>query len=376
MELEERLAKVSTELSPGNLVLETNVQVKVIRPILRSLGWDDADSSHLRAEYKTGYGRADEALLDEFGHPLVFIEAKKQGHLQDVARYDSALRQLFRYARNEPVRILLLTDGEAWDSDLRKAARSPAERRFLRLALAASADLEEAASALRTFLRRDAVLNDDAIRAAQARLVDEKARSERRRDIQIAWRALLDGSDETLRSLLTERIEQGAGHRPPSAEIADFLREQGAHALPEGDPAPGPSRPYTYDELFPDDRPRTDYARDELEHLMPDEMSDVLEWWAEEWEVDAPTEHDCDLGESSQNVEFVLHAQGLYRGWVTAADEIREAAEEFVDVQAYLASLKVVELRDWAVRLGLGTSGLRKQGLVDTLAENIEWLGD
>jgi len=54
MELEERLAKVSTELSPGNLVLETNVQVKVIRPILRSLGWDDADSSHLRAEYKTG----------------------------------------------------------------------------------------------------------------------------------------------------------------------------------------------------------------------------------------------------------------------------------------------------------------------------------
>lgn len=236
--------------------------------------------------------------------------------------------------------------------------------------------LEEAASALRTFLRRDAVLNDDAIWAAQARLVDERTRSERKHDIQIAWRALLDGPDETLRSLLTERIEQEAGHRPPSAEIADFLREQGAYALPVGDPKPGPSRPYIYDELFPDDLPRTDYTRDEVEYFMPDEMSDVLEWWAEEWGLAQPTAHGSGQGESSQDIEFVLNAQDLYDGWVSAADEIREAAEAFVDVQDYLASLKVVELRDWAVRLGIGTSGLRKQGLVDTLVETIEWLGD
>ena len=135
MELEERLAKVRKELSSGNLGLETNVQVKVVRPILRSLGWDDADSSHMRAEFRIDKRKVDEALLDEFGNPVVFIEAKKQGHLKDSARHDKAMRQLFRYARHREVPILLLTDGEMWDFYLRRAPGPPAGGRFLRLAL-------------------------------------------------------------------------------------------------------------------------------------------------------------------------------------------------------------------------------------------------
>lgn len=230
MGLEDVLAKARTELSPGNLGLETNVQVKVVRPILRSLGWDDADSSHLRAEFKTEYGRVDEALLDEFGSPLVFVEAKKQGHLKDATRHYKALRQIFRYARYREVPILLLTDGETWDFYLRRAPGPPAERRFLRLTLTKPVDIEQAASDLRTYLSRDAMLQGDSLRAARARLKRETARGKRRRDIAAAWQRLLEAGDKSLRSLIADRVEREVGKRPPAAELTDFLREQGALA--------------------------------------------------------------------------------------------------------------------------------------------------
>ena len=373
MELEERLIKVSEELSPGNLVLETNVQVKVVRPILRSLGWDDSDSRHLRAEFRTDKGRVDEALLDELGSPVVFVEAKKQGHLKDRIRYHNAVRQLFRYARYQHVPILLLTDGETWDFFVLQAAGPPSERRFLRLTLTEPDRLTDVASDLRRFLTRTAVLDGSALRAAQARLKREKARAERMHQMRIAWNEMLASADKTMRSRLADKVERDVGRRPAAREVNEFLRAQSASALLGGDPTQGQQRPYTYDELFPDDLPRTDYTRDELEHLLPEEMSDVIEWWTEEWGVDWPKEHNSHQGDAGSEIEFVLNAQNLYGAWVATVDEIHEAAAEHADVPAYLGSLKVIELRAWAVRLDLGTSGLRKQDLVATLAEAVEW---
>ncbi len=372
MELEERLAKVRTELPPGNLVLETNVQVKVIRPVLRSLGWDDADSSHLRAEFRTDYGRVDEALLDEFGNPVVFIEAKKQGHLKDATRHDNALRQLFRYARDASAQILLLTDGETWDFYLRRASGPPAERRFLRLSLTGSVGVEQATLDLRTFLSRDAVLDGDAIRAARVRLEHETVRSERRRDVLVAWRTLLEAGHKTLRSLLADKVERDVGQRPPSAELTEFLREQGALALPSDDPTP-PPRPYPYDELFPDDLPRTNYTQDELEHLLPLEMSDVVEWWTDWWELEYQAESDPQSDQPSSDIAFVLGAQGTHDGWVTAANEIRGAAMEYDDEQTYLKAMRMAELRQFAKRLPGQPGGRSKQDMVEALVECLEW---
>lgn len=296
MDLEERLAKVHKELASGRLRLETNVQVKVVRPILRCLGWDDADSSHLRAEYPTANGRVDDALLDGSGHPVVFVEAKRHGYLKDPASRDIAERQLFGYVRRQPAQLLLLTDGEIWDFYLRRSLGSPAERRFLSLDLTASANLERAASGLRTFLDRDAMLEGGALQAAQARLVHEAARDVRRREIQVAWRALFDPADETLQSLLSDRVEQDTRQRPPSAEVAEFLRNQGELALSDDVPPPTSARSGSYDTLFPDDRPRADYSQDQLEQMSSVEMADIVEWWSSWWEVEHHAESDGESG--------------------------------------------------------------------------------
>lgn len=373
MALEERLNRVHEELASGRLRLETNVQIKVIRPILRDLGWDDTDSSHMLAERRIDKRRkVDEALFDEFGNPAVFVEAKRQGYLQDRTRYDQARRQLFRYARDEPARILLLTDGETWDFFLRRAPGPPSERRFLRLTLTEPDLLAEATSELRRFLGRTVVLDGSALRAAQARLRREKARSERRHQMQVAWQRLLESGDKTMRSRLADKVERDAGRRPPAREVNEFLRTQGEFALPEVDPMAPPPRPYSYDELFPDDLPRTDYIRDELDHLSPEEMSDVIEWWAE-WGLDEPAESDSASDDSNQIVEFVLAAQRTYDGWATAADEIREAATEHDDEQTYLESMRMAELRQFARRLPVHPGGRSKQDLVEALVECLDW---
>lgn len=373
MELQERLIKVSEELSPGNLVLETNVQVKVVRPILRSLGWDDSDSGHLRAEFRTDKGRVDEALLDKLGSPVVFVEAKKQGHLKDQVRYSNAVRQLFRYARYQHVPILLLTDGETWDFFVRRASGPPSERRFLRLTLTEPDRLAEVALDLLRFLSRTAVLDGSALRAAQARLKREKARAERMHQMQIAWKKLLDSGDKTLRSRLADKVELDAGRRPVAREVNEFLRTQSASALLGDDATQGPSRSYSYDELFPDDLPRTDYSRAELEHLLPDEMSDVVESWTEEWGVDGPTEHGSHQGDASGESAFVLNAQNQYNGWVIAVNEIREAAEEYDDAQACLQAMRMDELRQLAKRLPFQLRSRTKQDIVEALVECLEW---
>ncbi|MDE0677246.1 MAG: hypothetical protein OXH42_07900 [Acidimicrobiaceae bacterium] len=373
MDLEERLAKVHKELASGRLRLETNVQVKVVRPILRSLGWDDADSSHLRAEYPTDNGRVDDALLDGSGYPVVFVEAKRQGYLKDPASRDIAERQMFGYVRRQPAQLLLLTDGETWDLYLRRTLGSPAERRFLSLDLTAPDNLEQAASGFRTFLDRGAVLEGRALQAAQARLVHQADRRVRRRAIQIAWRALLHPADESLQSLLSDRVEQVTRQRPPSAEVTEFLRQQGELDQSDDDPASTSARSGSYDEWFPDDLPRPDYSQDQLQQMSSVEMADVVEWWVSWWELEHRAESDSESGKLSSDMAFVLESQRTYARWTAAASEVREAAVEHVDVRAYLGSLKVAELREWAGRLGRGTAGLRKQDLVDELVDWLDW---
>ena len=124
--------------------------------------------------------------------------------------------------------------------------------------------------------------------------------------MQVAWRALLESADETLQSLLTDKVERDVGRRSPSAEVTEFLRKQSELALPDDDSTPTSPRPYTYDELFPEDLPRTDYTQDELEHLLPVEMSDVVEWWTEEWGPDDHAGPDSESDESSRDIAFVL----------------------------------------------------------------------
>ncbi len=62
-------------------------QTGVILPVLRALGWDDADPEAFKPEFSVDCGLVDYALLYR-GRPLVFIEAKLTGGRRNDLEWD------------------------------------------------------------------------------------------------------------------------------------------------------------------------------------------------------------------------------------------------------------------------------------------------
>ena len=225
--LEEALAKARDNLTSGLVMNEARVQASVIRPILRELGWDDADPQQWQVEYQVDNGRVDEALIGPLGKPLVFVEAKRPGELSPKAE-----DQLFRYANNKGVPLLVLTDGDIWDMYLSMAEGEPVERRFARCKLTESSDLRGVAKDLRTFLERGEVLSGNARKAAEARLEQVKHREIGKGGLDAAWAELLRGPDDILRDLLIEKVEENVGSRPGARDAEEFLRLAAAEISP------------------------------------------------------------------------------------------------------------------------------------------------
>lgn len=236
----------------GLLENEAQVQQAVILPVLRALDWDDSDPESFRPEYPVDNGRVDYALLDHGGGPLVFIEAKRIG-----AADAGGEEQLFRYAANQGVPLLILTDGNRWDFYLAMAEGPPEKRRFHRLELSRlEQKTGEYVDFLEKQLRRDRVVSGDARRSAEELLKSNRERErareamERAREaIPPAWGALLRESDELLCDLLAEKVESECGTKPELDDIEAFLQDLSSTLMrPESGPGqvspfPDPATP-------------------------------------------------------------------------------------------------------------------------------------
>jgi len=218
------IEKAIINLRSGHLQTEEDVKLAVILPILRALGWDETDRS-IRAEYPTPPGRVDYALLYE-SRPQVFVEAKRRGAM-DVR----AEAQLFSYANNRGVPLLLLTDGYRWDLYLSMADGLPEERRFLSLELAGDNDLPVYSETLETYLGKTHVASGKARRAAEERLHLDRQQTRARKAIPEAWNALLDEPDEFLCDILSDKVRTQIGTSPDSSDIQGFLAQVARSAL-------------------------------------------------------------------------------------------------------------------------------------------------
>ena len=221
MSLEDLLDKVRASLSSGMLTSEAQVRGAVISPLLQSLGWNPAEPTQWLQEWPVDSGKVDDALFGASGKPLVFVEAKKHGNLNPKAE-----DQLFGYAANRGVPLLVLTDGDTWDLYLSMAEGEPAERRFAHFSISEAKPLGSIAEDFDRFLRRDRVVAGDARASAEERLKRVKDREQGRRGLQAAWKTLLAEPDEILRDLLMEQVEEDAGSRPWQSDAEAFLRDQ------------------------------------------------------------------------------------------------------------------------------------------------------
>ena len=218
MTLETTLKTAILNLRSGSLEREEEVKVAVILPILNALDWNSADPGSLRPEYPAGSGRVDYALLCN-GRPQVFVEAKRRGALDAGAE-----AQLFGYAVNNGVPLLVLSDGLCWDFYLSMADGRPEERRFHRLELRDEDRVPEYSETLEACFRKRQVASGAARRGAELRLEANRSRTRAREAMPDAWNALLNGPDELLCDLLADKVHARAGIEPDRSDVEEFLQ--------------------------------------------------------------------------------------------------------------------------------------------------------
>ena len=250
MNLQETLTTVAERIRSGTLKNEADVKQFVILPVLRALDWDDSDPLMIRPEYAAGPGLVDYALLHD-GQPLVFIEAKRLGNMDDKGE-----EQLFQYASNKGIPLLILTDGDRWDFYLSMAAGDPPERRFFRMEISLPEnEVPDFVGFLEEHLQQAAVVSGRAKSSAERLHASDVERKKAQKRIPQAWRDLVSEPDELLRDLLAEKVESASGTRPHPEDLERFLaslstkplaprlRERGAlRARRSTEPGPGASR--------------------------------------------------------------------------------------------------------------------------------------
>ena len=224
--MEKLLAVLQSSLAHirSNFLLnEAQVKQSVVLPILRALGWDDSSPEDLRVEFNdvSNNGRVDYALMDG-NTPLVFIEAKQIGRLNEKGE-----GQLFGYANNRGVPLLVLTDGNIWDFYLSMGVGLPAERHFYRAELKSEKNISECAQHFTDYLRQDRVVSGKAHKIAERRQKIKKQKSKARNAISGVWRDMLAESDG-LRGLLVVAVERKCGTKPELDDVKAFLAKQAA----------------------------------------------------------------------------------------------------------------------------------------------------
>jgi len=228
---------------------EEAAKIKIILPVLRSLGWD-TEGVDVDYEYQLGDSgdKPDIALLAR-GQAVAFVEAKRTG--QNLGT-PSQVDQIRRYFSSSEAKICALTNGFVWWLYLARGAEGDDEFKFAELRLLED-PLEELEQDLAMFLSRDNLtkrrgeaVTKQALRVLRARLGPglQPAR------LNDHWKRMLDEAsdgrlDSDLVLLFRSSVYKRHSLRPTPEQIATLLREQSRTDGPSQPPppAPTPSRP-------------------------------------------------------------------------------------------------------------------------------------
>ena len=119
---------------------ETRTRMALIDPLLTALGWDVADPGLVTPEYDVEGKRADYALLNSQGAPVVFLEAKRLGEQLSNHR-----EQPLGYAIRRGMIYLALSNGDEWEVYDNSQYDKPLEQRdILKLSITSAPSAEAA----------------------------------------------------------------------------------------------------------------------------------------------------------------------------------------------------------------------------------------
>jgi len=206
------------------------IEVRVVLPVLRELGWDgEKDPRIIAQQYSAIPGwrakKVDFALLPERNNqrPSVFIEAKSHPSLKDSSVLTAAEDQLSEYESYYRVAVAVITDGEIWNFYSPSAGGTYSDRLAESINLLNTPD-DHIFQTLTELLSFDAVRSGAASAAVNhlhARRVDEK---EMRGDFARVWHGLLDGPSESLILSVQEEFKKKTRHSPTTDQVRELIK--------------------------------------------------------------------------------------------------------------------------------------------------------
>ena len=216
MSLHETLDKIRSAPTPNN---EETAKLKIIAPVLSSLGWDPFGHEVLyeHAVGGKGGGRVDIAL-DGPDHIVALIEAKAPG--QDLGKH---VDQVIAYAFHQGVDICVLTTGLEWWLYLPMEKGPPDKRLFLTLQIHEDR-VDQLAGDLTTFLRRENLRDGQARRRAKQVLAARHLADRMNMELPKLWTSMLSGPDDDLVELVRKRAYETLSLRPDRKQVAAVLR--------------------------------------------------------------------------------------------------------------------------------------------------------
>ena len=199
---------------------ETAVSQSIVRRLIGLLGWDIDNPAIVYPEYPCGVnGRVDYALLNESGLPMVLIEVKAVGLIDD-----GVTEQLVRYAYGTGVPIIILTDGKEWHFFYAVAGNVPmSERRFYKIDLS-DRKSDDIYSEMQRYIGKDSVMQGKAAIAAEETYKDSTMKRKAKASLAPAFRQLVESEDDELCKIVSEKVADISGVLPEKAAVFDYLK--------------------------------------------------------------------------------------------------------------------------------------------------------
>lgn len=199
---------------------ETAVSQSIVRRLIGLLGWEIDNPAIVYPEFSCeGNGRVDYALLNGKGQPLILIEVKALGAIND-----GVTEQLVRYAYGTGVPIIVLTDGKEWHFFYAAAGSVPmSERRFYKIDLS-DRKSEDIYAEMQKYIGKESVIDGKAATAAEETYRNSSIKRKAKESLAPAFRQLVDTEDEELCKIISEKVADISGVLPEKTAVFGYLK--------------------------------------------------------------------------------------------------------------------------------------------------------
>lgn len=217
MTLKEHVDDIRKGLQEGQFTNEAQVSHGIVGRLLDALAWPRYNTKVVTPEYSVQGTRVDYALCHPQSKPLIFIEVKKVGQIDEEGE-----RQLFQYAFHEGVPVAVLTDGKEWHFFYPSGQGNYKDRRVCKLDLITGGS-EGSTERLDRYLNYESIRSGEAIQAIARDYQSVAKQREIAMNLPEAWTNLVQEADEFLIEVVAEKTKDLCGYKPTREQVSDFL---------------------------------------------------------------------------------------------------------------------------------------------------------